>query len=82
MANNVKQTSSKISTLASETLSNKNASHTAKQLAASALSQSGSFKQTGAAMESKASMVLQSGKYNIETKQLAASVLSQSNKVR
>ena len=64
MANKIKQTSTKISTLASNTLNNKNASHTAKQLAASALSQSSPSKQTGAAIESKASMILQSQKYN------------------
>ena len=80
MATNKKKTSSKIATIAANTLSDKTASTIAKSLAASALSQSSSFKQTGSEMESKASKVLQSNKYNKNTKALAASVLSQSNR--
>jgi len=82
MSNNRKQTSSKISSLASETLRDKNASQVAKQLAASALSQTGTSKQTGSVMEDIASKVLQSQKYNNETKSLAGAVLSQSVKER
>lgn len=79
---NKKQTSQSVASLASETLKDKNASHIAKQLAASALAQKGTPKQTGAAMEDIASKVLQSPKYSDDTKTLAASVLAQSNKGR
>lgn len=82
MAINHKQSSSQIASLASRTLSNTNSSETAKQLAASVLSQASSAKQTGKDMEAKASAVLQSSKYSQETKALAGSVLSQSNKNR
>jgi hypothetical protein len=82
MTTNKKQTSQSVSALASETLRNNNASKVAKQLAASALSQSNTAKQTGAQLETIASKVLQSEKYSHDTKTLAASVLSQSNKSR
>ncbi|HHI4976636.1 hypothetical protein [Vibrio parahaemolyticus] len=82
MTQNIKQTSSSIASLASQTLTDPNASAIAKSFAASALSQSSTTKQTSAAMESKASKALQSSKYSEETKSLAASVLSQSNKKR
>ena len=82
MAINSKQTSGKVASLASQTLHDKNASHTAKQLAGAALAQSGTPKQTGKTMETLASSVMQSNKYNDDTKTLAASVLSQSNKQR
>lgn len=79
---NKKKTSSKISSLAAQTLRDENSSKIAKELAGSALSQASSSNQTGAEMEDKASRVLQSNKYNKDTKSLAASVLSQSNKKR
>lgn len=79
---NRKQTSTSVATLASEVLQNNNASATAKSLAGSVLSQSGTSRQTGAEMEDKASRVLQSDKYSAETKTLAGSVLSQANKGR
>lgn len=82
MKSNLKQTSSRIATLASETLQSSQSSHVAKSLAASALAQSGSSRQTGAKMENIASRVLQSDKYAEATKELAASVLSQANKIR
>ncbi|AUZ84673.1 hypothetical protein [Methylophaga nitratireducenticrescens] len=82
MASNNKETTKDISFLASKTLRDKNASNTAKSLAASALAQSKNKKQTGAEMEDLASIVLNSSKYNTETKKLAGSVLSQSNKNR
>lgn len=82
MSRNTKQTSGRIATLASETLSNSQASETAKRLAASALAQRGGSKQTGAEMEDLASRVLQSEKYADATRELAASVLAQSNKAR
>lgn len=82
MSKNSKQTSDKMASKASETLRDPNASATAKSLAGSALSQSGTGKQTGAAMEDKASKVLQSSKYSDDTKSIAGSVLSQSNKTR
>jgi hypothetical protein len=55
MGKNTKRTSSKVASQAAATLSDPNASATAKSLAASALAQSGTGKQTGAAMEDKAS---------------------------
>lgn len=82
MSNNSKKTSSGIASQAASTLSDPNASATAKSLAASALAQSGTGKQTGAQMEDKAARVLASTKYSDETKALAGSVLSQSNKSR
>ncbi|RBL70255.1 hypothetical protein C3E98_018025 [Pseudomonas sp. MWU13-2625] len=82
MPNNSKQTSSKVAKLASETLSNSNASAIAKRLAASALAQTHSTKQTSAEMEAVAGRVLQSDKYSEETKTLAASVVAQSNQAR
>ncbi len=50
MSKNTKQTSSKVATLASETLLDKQASQIAKSLAASALAQRSGGKQTGAEM--------------------------------
>lgn len=82
MAKNTKKSSSKVTTLASKTLTSKNTSPTAKRLAASVLSQKSPNKQTGQELESLASKVMQSEKYSDSTKTLAASVLSQSNKDR
>jgi len=82
MGKNTKRTSSKVASQAAATLSDPNASATAKSLAASALAQSGTGKQTGSAMEDKASKVLQSDKYSDDTKSLAGTVLAQSNKAR
>jgi hypothetical protein len=82
MARNTKQTSARVASLASETLLDKQASSTARSLAASALSQRDGSKQTGAQMETLASKVLQSEKYSSTTKELAATVLAQSNKER
>jgi hypothetical protein len=79
---NNKHTSSKIGKLASQTLQSSSSSQIAKQLAASALSQTHTNRQTGAKMESTASRVLQSDKYIDTTKTLAATVLAQSNKQR
>jgi hypothetical protein len=82
MSKNTKQTSSRVATLAAETLQSNQASHVAKSLAASALAQRNSGKQTGAAMEEKAAKVLAGKHYAEETKELAASVLAQANKAR
>lgn len=82
MARNSKQTSSKVASLASETLTNKHASQVAKSLAASALSQRNTTKQTGSEMEALASKVIRSDKYADATRELAATVLSQANKER
>lgn len=82
MSKNTKQTSSKVATLASETLLDKQASQIAKSLAASALAQRSGGKQTGVEMEDKAARVLASNHYSDDTKQLAASVLAQANKER
>lgn len=79
---NSKNTSDKISSLASDILKNSNSSGIQKQLAGSALAQTNSNKQTGSNMETLASKVLKSSKYNGITKTLAGSVLSQSNKKR
>lgn len=79
---NKKKTSDSVASLASKIMQDKNASATAKSLAASALAQSSTSKQTGADMEDMASKVLKSKKYNQETKSLAGSILSQSNKKR
>jgi len=82
MSKNPKATSSKVATLASETLRNPSSSTIQRQLAASAMSQADSSKQTGAEMEAKAGRVLESEKYNATTRTLAASVLAQANKER
>lgn len=80
MSINSKQTSSKVASLASQTLHCKQSSQVAKQLAGAALSQSRTQKQSGSVMEDVASKVLQSNKYSDDTKTLAGSVLSQSRK--
>jgi hypothetical protein len=82
MSKNTKQSSPAVTSAAAKTLSNPNASATAKSLAASVVAQAHTPKQTGKAMETVASKVLQSEKYSAETKALAGSVLSQSNKKR
>lgn len=82
MSKNTKKTSKNVASKAAQTLTDPNASKTAKKLAGSALSQKGTSKQTGADMEDFASKVLQSDKYSKDTKELAGSVLSQSNKKR
>lgn len=79
---NKKQTSKSLASDAASILRDPSASQTAKKLAGSALSQSGTKKQTGAELEDLASLVLNSNKYNDDTKSLAGSVLSQSNKKR
>lgn len=82
MSKNAKQTSSRVATLAAETLQNDRSSQVAKSLAASALSQRNGDKQTGAKMEDVAARVLASDHYADETRELAASVLAQANKQR
>jgi hypothetical protein len=82
MSKNAKQSSPQVAKVAAKTLTNPNASATAKSLAGSVVSQASSGKETGKAMEAKASKVLQSEKYSSETKSLAGSVLAQSNKKR
>ncbi len=79
---NRKDTSDRVASKAGSVLANPRSSDTAKSLAASALSQTGTGRQTGASMEDKASQVLASGRYGATTKSLAGSVLSQSNKKR
>lgn len=82
MSKNSKQSGPQTTSLAAATLTNPNASATAKSLAGSVVSQAHTGKQSGTAMESKASMVLQSEKFNADTKSLAGSVLSQSRKTK
>lgn len=82
MAINRKGTSSKVASLAADTLFKPGSSQVARKLAGSALSQSRTDRQTGAEMEDLASKVLRSNRYSDKTKALAGSVLSQSNKTR
>ncbi|HEU6437928.1 MAG TPA: hypothetical protein VE028_10785 [Nitratidesulfovibrio sp.] len=82
MSKNNKQTSPTVASHAGKTLSDPNASATAKSLAASALSQRAPGKQTGAEMEAKAGRVLQNDHYSNQTQEFAASLVSQSNKKR
>jgi hypothetical protein len=82
IANNRKGTSSKVASLAADTLFKPGSSQTARKLAGSALSQSNTNRQTGAEMEDLASKVLRSDRNSEKTKALAGSVLSQSNKKR
>ncbi len=82
MGTNKKVTSKLVSSLAGKVLHSSSASHTAKSLAASALSQRQKVNQTGSQMEDLASKVLSSAKYSRETKTIAGSVLAQSNKER
>lgn len=82
MSKNSNQTSTRIATLASETLQDKQASKIGKSLAASALSQRNAAHQTGSEMEDLASRALRNERSSDVTKELAASVLSQANKER
>ncbi|MBB49289.1 MAG: hypothetical protein CMK88_00910 [Pseudomonadales bacterium] len=82
MAKNPKETSSDVSSLASEVLRDPHASQIAKSLAASALSQSSSSKETGKAMEERASKALSSERSSEVVKTLAGSIVSQSRKSR
>lgn len=82
MSNNSKQTSSRIATLASETLQDTQSSKISRSLAASALSQRNASHQTGAEMEDLASRALRNERSSDVTRELAASVLSQANKER
>ncbi len=82
MANNTKQTSSRVATVAGKTLGSKSASGIQKSLAGSALRQGGNPAQTGAKTEDKASRALDSRASSPVTKTLAGSVVSQSNKKR
>jgi hypothetical protein len=82
MANNSKQTSSRVASVAGKTLQSQSASAVQKSLAGSALRQAGSSAQTGAATEQKASRALDSSKSASVTRTLAGSVVSQSNRSR
>lgn len=82
MASNIKQTSNKVSSLASSILRDSHSSAIAKKLAGSALAQVGTDKESGKDMEQLASKVLSSEKYSEKTLTLAASVLAQANKKR
>lgn len=82
MAKNTKQSSQGLASKAAQTLKDPSASATAKKLAGSVLSQTGSQNQTSGELETLASTVMGSSKYSDDTKSLAASVLSQSNKDR
>lgn len=74
------KTSKNIASKASDVLRSSNASKTAKSLAGSALSQSGSSKSTSAAVAKTASKALDSGSTSRSTKSLAGSVLTQKTK--
>ena len=77
---NSKQTSGRVATTASKSLSSSTSSPLQRSLAGSALAQSGTGKHTSKAMETKASQAMQSGSTNATTKTLAGSVVAQSNK--
>ena len=79
---NKKETRFPISTTASATLRNPNASTIQKALAGSALAQTNTKKETSYHVVELASKALKSKKYNALTQQLAGSVLSQSKKKR
>lgn len=82
MSMNKKATSPEVASLAARTLADTNSSATARQLAGSVLSQTGTARQTGAGLEDLASRVLSSPKYSDDTKTLAASALAQANRAR
>lgn len=74
-----KKTSSKMATMASNILKDKNSSSIQKTLAWAVLSQSKSNKITSEKVEKIAQKVLLSEKYSKDTKSLAGSALSQSD---
>ncbi|BEC51603.1 TPA: hypothetical protein L9G89_003966 [Klebsiella pneumoniae] len=80
MAKNPKQTSSKIASVAGQTLNDPNASKVQKRLAASALSQRAPSSHTSETMETVAAKALDNPRSSEKTKQLAATVLAQSTK--
>ncbi|MBA0205009.1 hypothetical protein ACRQTN_05220 [Pectobacterium brasiliense] len=80
MAKNPKQTSSKIASIAGQTLNNPSASKLQKQLAASALSQRAATSHTSDKMETIAAKALDNPRSAELTKQLAATVLAQATK--
>ncbi|BDY67526.1 hypothetical protein MUTS8_08870 [Escherichia coli] len=80
MAKNPKQTSSKIASVAGQTLNDPNASKVQKRLAASALSQRAASSHTSDVMETVAAKALDNPRSSEKTKQLAATVLAQSTK--
>ena len=82
MSKNVKQTSSKVASVAGKTLGSSSASDLQKSLAGSALRQAGGPAQTGAKTEDRASRALDNPNSAQVTKTLAGSVVSQSNKGR
>ncbi|WP_071843322.1 hypothetical protein ACP3PD_17640 [Enterobacter ludwigii] len=80
MAKNPKQTSSKIASVAGQTLNDPNASKLQKRLAASALAQRAPSSHTSETMETVAAKALDNPRSSEKTKQLAATVLAQSTK--
>lgn len=82
MSKNTKKTSQAIASKAAKTLTDPNASKTAKKIAGSALAQKSTNIQIGSKIEDFSSKALQSYRYSKDTKKLAGSVLSQSNKGR
>lgn len=80
MAKNPKQTSSKIASVAGQTLNDPNASKLQKRLAASALAQRVASSHTSETMETVAAKALDNPRSSEKTKQLAATVLAQSTK--
>lgn len=82
MSKNVKQTSSKVASIAGKTLGSSSASDIQRSLAGSALRQAGRPAQTGAKTEDRASRALDNPHSAPVTKTLAGSVVSQSNKSR
>lgn len=78
MPKNKKQSSQQLSSDASTTLKDPNASKIQKSLAGSVLSQTKSNNRTSDAMATKAAKALNNNNSAEKTKELAASVLSQS----
>jgi hypothetical protein len=71
------QTSSRIATKASQSLSSGSSSPTQKSLAGSVLAQSGNGKQTSSAVATTAAKSLTDGRTNSTTRTLAGSALTQ-----
>ena len=82
MASNPKQTTARVTSVASRVLQQGNASAIQKSLAGSALRQAGTSAQTGSRTEDRASRALDNPRSSQVTKTLAGSVTSQSNRKR
>ncbi len=82
MGVDMKQTSPRVATIASNTLRSHGSSAVQKTIAGSALRQAGRPAQTGAKVEGAASRALDNPRASKVTQTLARSVVSQSNRKR